>query len=334
MSRGIGEFEPIQELLPEWMAVVIALITQLGDAWFLGLLLLGMYWSRPRDQDTLAFIGGTALLGIAVVEISKNIFSLPRPEQPLLDSELLPWIIRPFYELTAFAGGYGFPSGHAVNATIVYLGLALLLTGSRKRDRLVVASLLVMVIGFSRIALGVHYVVDVIAGIGVGLLIIWVSTHLYRRVSGEHTSIVVGVTIIIGTVNLLIYGEGPLDIALVTISLGYLGGWQLLMMGGDLFSGRAPSQLLVRLLVRFIAVIFTIGSLFWVLESSDPLSFVAGAALAGLITALLVVIPVIRYSHRVRSMTQATSFWVRALAVGTLSFVQTTIKYILHRISQ
>ena len=49
MSRGIGGIDPIQELLPDWMALGVGLLTQLGDAWFLVLLLAVLYWSMPSS---------------------------------------------------------------------------------------------------------------------------------------------------------------------------------------------------------------------------------------------------------------------------------------------
>lgn len=155
MSRGIGEFTPIQENIPEFLAVVIALLTQLGDGWFLITLLAVLYWSNAAKQDEILLVGGILACGIGLYRGLKFLFGLPRPEQPLLDPELLPWIIRPLYELTAHASGYGFPSGHATMSTIVYFGLATVLTVGTRRQRFTAAGTAVGIVGFSRIALGV-----------------------------------------------------------------------------------------------------------------------------------------------------------------------------------
>ena len=83
-----------------------------------------------------------------------------------------------------------FPSGHAMNSAIVYLTLGALLARA-EGDRTVriylmaVPLLLTLLIGFSRIYLGVHWPSDVLAGWCVGatwaILCSWVARTLQRR---------------------------------------------------------------------------------------------------------------------------------------------------------
>jgi undecaprenyl-diphosphatase len=76
-----------------------------------------------------------------------------------------------------------FPSGHAANATIVFLALAFLLTSAWPRRALAVwaAVWLSILVGVSRLVLGVHWPSDVIAGWAFGLL--W--TLLLLRLTGH-----------------------------------------------------------------------------------------------------------------------------------------------------
>ena len=72
-----------------------------------------------------------------------------------------------------------FPSGHALYAASVFGGLAVLLSARLKHRALrigvwVVLGSLVLIVGFSRVYLGVHYPSDVLAGYAVG--VIWVTT--------------------------------------------------------------------------------------------------------------------------------------------------------------
>ena len=71
-----------------------------------------------------------------------------------------------------------FPSGHAANSMIFYLSLALALSaGTRwQRPACAAALLLSLLIGWSRVALGVHWPSDVIGGWAFGLL--WVLLTL------------------------------------------------------------------------------------------------------------------------------------------------------------
>jgi undecaprenyl-diphosphatase len=75
-------------------------------------------------------------------------------------------------------GSPSFPSGHALYAASVFGGLAVLLT-ARIRDPLLqlliwlVAISLTLLVGVSRVYLGVHYPSDVLAGYAIG--VIWVT---------------------------------------------------------------------------------------------------------------------------------------------------------------
>jgi undecaprenyl-diphosphatase len=76
---------------------------------------------------------------------------------------------RPSLEHIVDASFYSFPSGHAMNAMAFYGMLALLvlfITGNRKIKVLaiLISSMIILLIGMSRIYLGVHYPLDVLAG--------------------------------------------------------------------------------------------------------------------------------------------------------------------------
>jgi undecaprenyl-diphosphatase len=77
----------------------------------------------------------------------------------------------------AHANGMSFPSGHAQAAVVAYSVLLLVflpwLRGPWRRIAVVLAVLMVLAIGFSRVALGVHYASDVLAGFVLGAA--WVT---------------------------------------------------------------------------------------------------------------------------------------------------------------
>jgi undecaprenyl-diphosphatase len=105
--------------------------------------------------------------------------------------------VRPaadFAEL--IAPGLSFPSGHAGVSAIVFLTLGALLASTRSRaiERmyiLAMASLMTLLVGLSRIALGVHWATDVLAGwaFGAAWAVIWVllARRLNRKVSATET---------------------------------------------------------------------------------------------------------------------------------------------------
>jgi undecaprenyl-diphosphatase len=97
-----------------------------------------------------------------------------------------------FAELVA--PGLSFPSGHAGVSAIVFLTLGALLASTRSRgiERLVIlatATLMTLLVGLSRIALGVHWATDVLAGwaFGAAWALLWLL--LARRLARSRSAV-------------------------------------------------------------------------------------------------------------------------------------------------
>jgi undecaprenyl-diphosphatase len=135
-------------------------------------------WLLIRRQLRLALWVATAILGAGVLDFTlKEIVHRARP--------VLPGAV-------ATAPGYSFPSGHALSS-IVAAGVALLLVlplvhGAWRVVVWTVAVACVLLVGFARVGLGVHFVSDVLAGwlIGLGWLAVTVAAfESWRRASGR-----------------------------------------------------------------------------------------------------------------------------------------------------
>jgi membrane-associated phospholipid phosphatase len=223
VTRGTGTVELVQGLLPDWSAVGFALLTQLGDPWFLVALLAVLYWRVPSQRSDFVLVGGMYLVAVGLYRSIKQLTALPRPDRPLLDPAAVPELLRPLYETTAFAGGYGFPSGHATGSAAVYLGLAAVLTIGSRRRRLGAAAVLVAAIGFSRIALGLHYLVDVLAGFALGGGIVAAAVVGDRRFGpGPVLAAAVAST----AINLAIGGITSKSVLAVAAAVGLAVGWR------------------------------------------------------------------------------------------------------------
>ena len=108
-------------------------------------LLLALRWFRD------AFFLTAATLGASVLVMSIKLAL--RRDRPDLWTSIAP------------EASYSFPSGHAMTSATVGLALILLTRQFRLRGIVVVAGVLfVLLIGFSRVYLGVHYPSDVLAG--------------------------------------------------------------------------------------------------------------------------------------------------------------------------
>ncbi|UPV75456.1 phosphatase PAP2 family protein [Halorussus limi] len=151
-GRGVGVTASLERLLSPWVRELFALLTQLGDAWFLFSAVALVYWFGNRRRGAFAL---SAVLGALALTLAlKGLFALPRPPTELY---------------AGHASGYGFPSGHAIGATVLWGLLALVLERGSHRWRAIGAGTVVAVVATSRLVIGVHYVVDVVVGVAVGL---------------------------------------------------------------------------------------------------------------------------------------------------------------------
>ncbi len=164
---------------PLWLEEIGRDLTALGGVAILSILTVGVViflflqgTTRAAYFVTISIVGGV-LLGTVL----KSFFARPRPE-------LVPHLS---YVYTA-----SFPSGHSLNAAVVYLTLGVLLARLQKRRILkiyimCVAAFVTIAVGISRVYLGVHWPTDVLAGWTAGAvwaLLCWAIMWWLQR-SGE-----------------------------------------------------------------------------------------------------------------------------------------------------
>ncbi|SEW14988.1 phosphatase PAP2 family protein [Natrinema salifodinae] len=295
MSRGIGWYEMFREFVPEWAVVVLGLVTQLGDVWFLGALLGVVYWVATERRDEAAAVLGLALTGLSLIAGLKHVFALPRPERVLAEVGALPEAIHPLYYATATATGYGFPSGHAMMTTIVYLSLAEYLAVGTRRQRYVGAAGLVTLVSFSRVGLGVHYVVDVVAGAGVGLAFLLVAWRLLDRYPSHRGTVGFALAVTVAGGALVTTDADPDAVLLAGASLGALAGWQLAVLARALDTGRGPIRTSRPLAARAVATVLALASLVAAIAAGwvDFTPLLTGSGALGLVVAAFVATPVL-----------------------------------------
>jgi len=147
-------------------------ITSLGNIFLVVLVavIVGVIlFIRKNWWRLLALFLGVAI-GQAVLNILKLIFQKPRPKT----------------EMYVFSSS--FPSGHVFSATVIY-GFCIYLTFrfiNNATVKWIVATLLallILLIGFSRVYLGVHWLSDVLAGYATGFAWLLFSIFVAKIVS-------------------------------------------------------------------------------------------------------------------------------------------------------
>ncbi len=154
LEWGIDFIVAVQTIRSPALDAFFLAISFLGDAEFYLLLAPIILWSV--DYRLGARMAVVLSLSMYLNELLKNLFQQPRPCEP-----------KPDLCLTD-ASGYGIPSGHSQNA-ILFWGM--LAHGLRKAWAWVVAILMMILIGISRIYLGVHFPTDVLAGWAIGIAV-------------------------------------------------------------------------------------------------------------------------------------------------------------------
>ncbi len=93
--------------------------------------------------------------------------------------------VRPPGEHLTYAAGESFPSGHAMLSLVFYGFIAYLtwkyLHPKTGKTATALLTFLIILIGFSRVYLNVHYASDVLAGFGFGAVFLWLMIVISNR---------------------------------------------------------------------------------------------------------------------------------------------------------
>ena len=149
-------------IISKSLTPVIKLITHLGSMVFLIVLSVILVLTMKNNKIRINIAYNLVIISI-INYVIKQIIKRPRPIGINLIKE----------------GGYSFPSGHSTTSMAFY-GLLIYLIYKYVNNKIfktiliVLLSLIILLIGTSRIYLGVHYASDVLAGFVLGLLFLLV----------------------------------------------------------------------------------------------------------------------------------------------------------------
>ncbi len=151
-----------QPIGPPWLAEVGRDVTAIGSVTMIGITILAaagfLTVNRNYRRMLVLLISTTSGMGLSV--FLKSAFDRPRPD-------IVPHLTQVYTS--------SFPSGHSMMSAVVYLTLAVLIAPVLQKFWLrfyiyALASSVTILVGLSRIYLGVHYPTDVLAGWAAGLV--------------------------------------------------------------------------------------------------------------------------------------------------------------------
>ena len=157
--------DPSRPIGPAWIEAALLDLTALGGPTVLALVVLAVigFLLLQKRIRTALLVAVTTFSGELLGNVLKHAFNRPRPT-------IVPHLREVFSS--------SFPSGHAMESAIVYLTLGTILmrvaeTRITKIYCLGIAILLTVLVGVSRVYLGVHYPTDVFGGWTIGFA--WAS---------------------------------------------------------------------------------------------------------------------------------------------------------------
>lgn len=159
--------QKIQSLDPRLYLRLMEFFTNLGDIKILVLMVVvfsAIFWYLNKHLEAKLLIL-TVIFSAALGTTLKVLINRPRPSSELV-------------HIFVVETSRSFPSNHAL-ISLVFFGLLALFINNRIVSA--VFSLIILLIGLSRIYLGVHWASDVLGGYLIGAVIIYFSNLIYKQ---------------------------------------------------------------------------------------------------------------------------------------------------------
>lgn len=170
------------------------LVTRLGEETAFLVLALIMFWCVDKRRGY--FVMAVGFMGTMVNQLLKCLCAVPRP-----------WVLDPEFTILEqareAASGYSFPSGHTSTAVGTFGSIA---ATEKRRWLSVVCIVLALLVGFSRMYVGVHTPYDVLVGAACALLLVICFKPIVMGKSEKAMYVLMGILMATG-IGFLLYVE-------------------------------------------------------------------------------------------------------------------------------
>ncbi len=180
---GLDIIITIQAIRSDALDKIFLAITSLGNDIFYMLLLPLFYWCVEKHQSLRLFY--LFMFSTWLNATSKDLLNQPRP-----------YVFNESVKIGT-TGGPGIPSGHAQGSLVFWGYLAMWV---QKRWFTIFCITVILLIGFSRLYLGVHFPTDLIGGWLLGILILFPGNSLCQKIEQRISSLSLAVLLLMGTI--------------------------------------------------------------------------------------------------------------------------------------
>jgi undecaprenyl-diphosphatase len=190
-------------------------ITHLGEETAFLVLALIVFWCVDKRRGYLLMSVG--FLGTMANQFMKLWFRVPRP-----------WVLDPEFTILEqareAAAGYSFPSGHTTTAVGTFGSLA---ATSRQKISAVIYTVLALLVGFSRMYIGVHTPADVIVGALTSLVLIVLLRKVPWKGRAMNILVIVMMAASLGLLAFVQCYPFPADVDAHNLESGLKNGWTM-----------------------------------------------------------------------------------------------------------
>lgn len=180
MNWEIQILQFLQEIRNPFFTSLMEAITFMAESLFIVVIIALLYWCVDKQKSLK--IAWIVLFSSVINGVVKNIVKMPRPFQR--------GVVTPIRVETAT--GYSFPSGHTQIATSFWGGA---MTLFKDKSVVLLGSAFILSTAFTRLYLGVHWPLDVLGGIVLGIICVIIGDKLVDIKKGFTKVHIVGCSI-------------------------------------------------------------------------------------------------------------------------------------------
>ena len=201
---------------------LMSFITLFGEETLFIVLALVFFWCIDKKRGFYLLF--TCFAGTICIQVLKMIFRIPRP-----------WVLDPKFTIVESAReaatGYSFPSGHTQCAAGLWGGIA---RSAKKRSVQIGGTALALLVGLSRMYLGVHTPLDVLVSLGIALVLIFGLYYVVYQGFDKPNRIYIasGVLLLAAIANLLFVTlyQFPANVDPTNLANAQKTAWQMLAL--------------------------------------------------------------------------------------------------------
>jgi membrane-associated phospholipid phosphatase len=169
----------VVEVRSPYLTTFLVAVTRIGNPFVfssLSVFIAVMLFLRGRRYEA-ALLLATLFVAVVSLTVLNNIFQIQRPLSGVYGAD-----------------GWSFPSGHATVATTFFFLIAYVFFGRmrtiKKKTFLIIGSVVgTALVCFSRLYLGAHWTLDILAGIVLGLLSVSFTVLMFNLFFGDRRSV-------------------------------------------------------------------------------------------------------------------------------------------------